>query len=250
MKVSLLDITWELHDANEFNQLLTKEVESGTQLTVSSLNLHAIYLYHKNKAFKNYVDTSAAHIDGMPIMWMLRLAGYKKLSPTLRITWVDWMIPLLMYCQQNNYRVVYLGGKPGVAERGLRKIEKSVPGLLYTTFDGYFNMDPPQNPENTNLINKINNFKPNLLIVGMGMGRQEKWIYENKQKLNANFIITSGAAAEYFSGDVSTPPRWMGTAGLEWLFRFAENPKRFWFRYLVEPWFILSLYFRKSNNDQ
>ena len=83
--------------------------------------------------------------------------------------------------------------------------------------------------------------KPDLVIVGMGMPRQEKWLYENKDKLQAGVIITCGAAMEYFAGTVKTPPRWMGRSGMEWLFRFVENPKKFWFRYMIEPWFALWL---------
>jgi N-acetylglucosaminyldiphosphoundecaprenol N-acetyl-beta-D-mannosaminyltransferase len=75
----------------------------------------------------------------------------------------------------------------------------------------------------------------------MGMPRQEKWILENHKELNAKVIMTCGAAIEYVAGTVNTPPRWMGLAGLEWLFRLRENPKRFAFRYLIEPWYIAML---------
>ena len=243
--VKLFDISWELHDIDSFNQLFLEQVERKTKLCVSSINLHAIYCYYKFPEMKLFIDSSAAHIDGMPIIWMLKLRGFKFVKSYHRITWVDWMLPLLSFCQEKNLKVFYLGGKPGVAKEAMKNVAIKIPELNYNVRDGYFNMAPTDNPENLSVIDTINNYNPNILIVGMGMGRQEKWLYENRDKINANVLITCGAAAEYFSGIVKTPPRWMGTAGLEWLYRLMENPQRFAFRYIVEPWFILKLYFKK-----
>jgi N-acetylglucosaminyldiphosphoundecaprenol N-acetyl-beta-D-mannosaminyltransferase len=72
----------------------------------------------------------------------------------------------------------------------------------------------------------------------MGMGRQEQWIFENRATLRTHCIGTCGACMEYFAGAAPTPPRWMGPLGVEWLFRLLSDPKRFWKRYLVEPWIV------------
>jgi N-acetylglucosaminyldiphosphoundecaprenol N-acetyl-beta-D-mannosaminyltransferase len=72
----------------------------------------------------------------------------------------------------------------------------------------------------------------------MGMPRQEHWIVDHLDKLSVNVILNGGAALDYFAGVIPTPPRWAGRLGLEWLFRLMAEPRRLWFRYLVEPWFI------------
>jgi N-acetylglucosaminyldiphosphoundecaprenol N-acetyl-beta-D-mannosaminyltransferase len=74
------------------------------------------------------------------------------------------------------------------------------------------------------------------------MPRQEHWIADNLDDLAANAILTAGAAMDYVAGVVPTPPRWMGSAGLEWIFRLFHEPRRLWRRYLVEPWFVLRLF--------
>ena len=85
------------------------------------------------------------------------------------------------------------------------------------------------------MINTINEFGTDLLLVGFGAPRQEAWISAHRDQLNASAVFTCGACMEYVAGAVKTPPRWMGQLGLEWSFRLFENPKRFAFRYLIEP---------------
>ena len=77
----------------------------------------------------------------------------------------------------------------------------------------------------------------------MGMPRQEHWIFENSADVGAGAICNVGGLMDYIAGETPTPPRWMGRFGLEWLFRLASNPKRLWRRYLIEPWFVLKLFF-------
>src|SRR5690606_21110319 len=75
-----------------------------------------------------------------------------------------------------------------------------------------------------------------ILIVGMGMPRQEIWVYENRSSLSATVILTAGACMDYIAGAVPVPPRWLGPIGLEWAYRLATNPRRLATRYLLEPW--------------
>ncbi len=92
------------------------------------------------------------------------------------------------------------------------------------------------------MLERINAYAPALLMVGMGMPRQELWTHENFPRLKADVILSSvGAAFDYVAGAVPTPPRWSGRLGLEWAFRLAHNPARLFSRYFVEPWYILLL---------
>jgi N-acetylglucosaminyldiphosphoundecaprenol N-acetyl-beta-D-mannosaminyltransferase len=242
MKVKLLDIEFELFKVNTLHEKFSKTINNNDKIIVSSLNLHSLFLYYKNHFVHNIINNSIVHIDGMPIIWLLKLFGY-KVDASFRITWVDWMRPLLNRSQAEQWKIFYLGAKPGIAKKGFVTLKQEFPLLNYATCDGYFSMDKTKS-ENKQIVTIINSFKPNILIVGMGMGRQEEWIFQHQNELSCNVIVTCGAAIEYFAGEVSTPPRWSGPLGLEWLFRFVDDPKRFWYRYLVEPFFILNQLFK------
>lgn len=78
------------------------------------------------------------------------------------------------------------------------------------------------------------------------MPRQEKWIQQNRNDIDANVILPSGATLDYVAGTKRMAPRWMGVLGLEWAFRLATEPRRLAYRYLVEPWGFLSAAIRNN----
>ncbi|HEU4751959.1 MAG TPA: WecB/TagA/CpsF family glycosyltransferase, partial [Armatimonadota bacterium] len=73
-----------------------------------------------------------------------------------------------------------------------------------------------------------------------GMPRQERWIVDNLERLPEGTVVFDlGALMDLFAGALPVPPRWVGRAGLEWLYRLCTHPRRVWRRYLLEPWFLL-----------
>ncbi|MFT5044349.1 MAG: N-acetylglucosaminyldiphosphoundecaprenol N-acetyl-beta-D-mannosaminyltransferase, partial [Porticoccaceae bacterium] len=100
--------------------------------------------------------------------------------------------------------------------------------------DGYFDQSP-QSTESLAVIDLINGAKSDIVLIGFGAPKQEAWIHAHRGQINAGILFSCGACMEYVAGAVKTPPRWMGRTGLEWTFRLFENPRRFAFRYLVEP---------------
>jgi N-acetylglucosaminyldiphosphoundecaprenol N-acetyl-beta-D-mannosaminyltransferase len=155
-----------------------------------------------------------------------------------RLTLVDWIWPLLSLAEREGWRVYYLGGTDAVLRDGRTEIHKRVPDLRLRTHHGYFLESGPR--ASLAVVQDIVDYQPQVLLVGMGMGVQERWILQNLDILAPASVCTVGACMEYIAGAAATPPRWMGQAGVEWLFRFVENPGRFWYRYLVEPWFVLA----------
>ena len=175
----------------------------------------------------------------MPIVALARLYGY-ALNREHRVTYADWVGPLMSEAADNQWRVFYVGSKPYVAEVGAEILRERFPGLQLRTMHGYFDTTRGRG-QNEEVLAAIAEYKPNILMVGMGMPRQELWIQENFESLNADVILPSGAAIDYIAGAVPTPPRWAGRLGLEWAFRLAAEPKRLWQRYLVEPWSIVRI---------
>jgi N-acetylglucosaminyldiphosphoundecaprenol N-acetyl-beta-D-mannosaminyltransferase len=117
---------------------------------------------------------------------------------------------------------------------------KEFPSLDLRVHHGYFDSRPGCY-ENLEILSRINAYRPHVLMVGMGMPHQEHWILDNLDQLDANAILPVGACMDYVAGHISTPPRWMGRMGLEWLYRFSCEPKRLGRRYLIEPLFIIRL---------
>jgi N-acetylglucosaminyldiphosphoundecaprenol N-acetyl-beta-D-mannosaminyltransferase len=186
-----------------------------------------------------YAGAEWIHIDGMPLVALGRLYGY-NLERDQRVTYADWTHPLIELAAAEGWRVFYLGSPKGVAEKGAEALRKLYPRLQIAVSDGYF--DARQgSAENEAIVERINSYKPDILMVGMGMPRQELWIHENFAHLDTHVILPSGAAIDYIAGAVPTPPRWAGTLGLEWAFRLVTEPRRLFGRYLIEPWYILML---------
>jgi N-acetylglucosaminyldiphosphoundecaprenol N-acetyl-beta-D-mannosaminyltransferase len=206
------------------------------QVIIGHHNLRSIYLYHHDPKAKEFFDRAAKYIfiDGMPFLLWGWALGY-SLRRENRLTGVDWMPPFMARAAADGWRVFYLGSKPGVAETGAQKFREQNPGLMIKTRHGYFEKDE----ENQAVIDMINAWSPDVLLVGMGMPRQEYWILDYHQRLNAKCIIPVGATMDYFAGVIPTPPRWMGRVGLEWLARLWAEPRRLARRYLIEPWFLL-----------
>ena len=175
----------------------------------------------------------------MPLVWAGRLLGY-GLTRENRLTSVDWLPRVLTDCAEEGLRVFFLGSKPGVPEKAAARFLKDAPGLRVQTHHGFFDAGPGS-PENERVLRKINAYRPHALMVGMGMPRQERWILENLDRIEANTIWNLGAFMDYAAGAVPTPPRWMARLGLEWLARLAAGPMRLWRRYFLELPYALGL---------
>lgn len=233
----ILGVEVEALSMPELNAIVADAVENSKHLIVANHNLHSIYHYHHDSKMRKFYDVANhIHVDGMAVIGIGRLLGM-PLNREHRVTFVDWMGPLAKASADNGWRVFFLGSRPGVAELGAEALRNAYPGLQIKTAHGYF--DPsPHSSEAQAVLAEIDAWHPQILITGMGMPRQEHWIADQFDKLSANIILNGGAALDYFAGVVSTPPRWAGRCGLEWFFRLISEPRRLWFRYLVEPWFI------------
>lgn len=226
---------------SQLNALVGEAISRNQRWIIAHQNLHSIYVYHHDAKMRDfYAHANYTHIDGMALVLIGRMLGF-PLVREQRVTYVDWTPPLISAAATHGWRVFYLGSQPGVAEQGAEVLRKQFPGLEIATMHGYFDANS-DSQENQAVLAKINAYQPQILMVGMGMPRQEHWILDNLEKIGAHVILPAGAAIDYVAGAVPTPPRWAGRLGLEWLFRLLAEPKRLWRRYLVEPWFVLKLF--------
>jgi N-acetylglucosaminyldiphosphoundecaprenol N-acetyl-beta-D-mannosaminyltransferase len=239
--VVFLGVTLQPRSMPEMNTLVERGIRERRRWIIANHNLHSVYLFHRYPRLREfYSDVNWTYLDGMPLVALGRLYGY-PLQRKQRVTHADWMGPLMELAAARGWRVFNLGSPPQVAERGAAQLRKLYPALQIEVSDGYFDARRDSD-ENEALAARINAYSPDLLMVGMGMPRQEFWTQENFARLKAHVILSSnGAAFEYVAGAVPTPPRWAGRMGLEWVFRLVNEPRRLFARYLIEPWYILLL---------
>jgi N-acetylglucosaminyldiphosphoundecaprenol N-acetyl-beta-D-mannosaminyltransferase len=172
--------------------------------------------------------------DGMPLVWGLKLLGLgnaqRVYGPTLT--------PLLCAdAAANGSRVGFLGG----SEETLAALEKQLL-VQMPDLDIVFSYSPPFRPataqEDEALIGAIEDAGVQLLFVGLGCPKQERWMAEHRDRLHCTSVGV-GAAFDFIAGAVQQAPGWMQRAGLEWLFRLLTEPRRLWRRYLYHnPRFV------------
>ena len=224
----------DLHDAVE------DAIRAGDHRVFGNHNLHSVYLYHRDPGMRRfYAGASLVFVDGMPLVWLGQALRF-PFRREHRNTPVDWLPELMGKAAARGWRVFYLGSAPGVAERGAATLRERWPALEMETEHGYFDITPGS-PEAEAVLARIRAYRPHILCVGMGMPRQEQWIAEYAERTGANVVLSLGALMDLLAGELPTPPRWIGRAGLEWLYRLVSKPGRVWYRYLVEPWFLLPL---------
>ncbi|MGF1539702.1 MAG: WecB/TagA/CpsF family glycosyltransferase [Pleurocapsa sp.] len=219
----------------------------GKKVVVANYNIHAFNLSMLMPRFLNFYENAEYKIcDGMGILKGLNFMGISL--PSKYKTPLTLLVPkLLDYCDRYKFSVFLLGSKPQNLEFALQKQQAKYPLVKLAGHHGYFDKEDFQ--ENNAVIDKINGFKPDILIVGMGMPLQEMWIQQNYEQIDASVIIPCGAVIDRLAGLVPDCPLWMSNVGLEWLYRLIREPKRLASRYLLgNPLFFLSVLWAKFHN--
>ena len=158
-----------------------------------------------------------------------------------RVSGSDYFPKFYMHHKNNPDVTVFMcGGKPGIAEIAARKINAKVEReFICGTYAPSFDYD--QKPEEIeHMIDLINASGATVLLVGLGGGRQEKFIIQYRDRLpNVRLFLPLGGTIDYEAGTFKRPPSWITEAGLEWLYRLVKEPRQRWHRYIVhEPPFL------------
>jgi N-acetylglucosaminyldiphosphoundecaprenol N-acetyl-beta-D-mannosaminyltransferase len=235
-RVSLAGISVDLLTIKDLLSLLVHATATQDKCLILHHNLHSLCLYHTVSDFKVcYSQASHVYIDGIPVVWLGKIAGLPARSEH-RITLLDSFTIVLRKAEQCGWRVFYLGSLAEVITRGLDAIKQEYPQLNISGHHGYFENHGFESDE---VISKINSFGADILFVGLGMPLQERWLAEHHSQINASAILTCGATLDYLTGHAYRPPAWVGPLGLYGIFRLVSDPRRLWKRYLVEPVILL-----------
>jgi N-acetylglucosaminyldiphosphoundecaprenol N-acetyl-beta-D-mannosaminyltransferase len=220
--------------------VLEQAVQSEALWVIGNHNLHSLTLFQRDPEMRAfYALARCTFIDGMSLILLGRLLGL-PFHRAHRLAGVEWLWPVLRHCRAHGWRVFLLGSRPGVADRAAAILRAELPGLEVETAHGYFDATTGS-AESEAMLARLEAFRPQVLIVGMGMPRQERWIAAYAARLGPCAVLNQGALIDYVAGVVPTPPRLVGQLGLEWLSRLLAEPTRLWRRYLVEPWGVVPL---------
>ncbi len=212
----------------------------GRKITVANYNVHSFNLSMLLPWFYNFLQSAEiTHCDSSGILKALEFMGL-KLPIEYRASYTALMPKLLEHCNQQGFSVFLLGSKPECLEAAIARLRSTYPNINVAGHHGYFSIEDPE--QNEAVIEQINLAKPNILIVGMGMPRQENWIRLHRSRLKTNAILMGGAVIDRLAGTVSDCPAFLSSKGLEWLYRLCREPKRLAIRYLLgNPAFVLLL---------
>jgi N-acetylglucosaminyldiphosphoundecaprenol N-acetyl-beta-D-mannosaminyltransferase len=230
-----LGITVDAVTSDALVKCATDAINSNQRrLLFGNHNLHSLYLANKDQRLREfYTMCHLTHIDGMSLIALGRALG-APLERCHRTTYLDWIELFLKQAELRGWRIFVIGGTSDFSATLPRRLQQKFPNLQLRTHGGFFS---PQ--ENAGLYREIKEFAPHVVMVGMGMPRQEYWIMDALPHLDTNLIFNCGAAFEYLAGEKYRPPRWAGQLGIEWLFRMASEPRRLAARYLIEPFHLM-----------
>ncbi|HZK99704.1 MAG TPA: WecB/TagA/CpsF family glycosyltransferase [Caulobacteraceae bacterium] len=238
-RVRLMGGSVDLVTGEEVLRFAAGRIAAGAKAIVANHNAHSLALMRRDPAMRDfYAMADVVEVDSMPLIAWGRLLGL-RLEPRHRATYLDWREDFWRMARDGGWRVFYLGGAPGVAEAAAAAIARRWPEARIGVHQGFFDQDTASG-ENRAVVEAINAFAPDVIFVGLGMPLQERWIAANHAGLRQGVVFSVGGAFDYEAGVQLAPPRWAGRAGLEWLFRFAADPRRLFIRYFVEPWSLLA----------
>jgi N-acetylglucosaminyldiphosphoundecaprenol N-acetyl-beta-D-mannosaminyltransferase len=198
--------------------------------SIAATSMHGIVEAQHDPSFKDVLNaTDLVVADGMPLVWLGRRQGH----PLRRRVYGPDL--LLAFCEDSagqGYRHFFYGGEPGVAERLAESLKTRFRGLnVVGTYSPPFRQLSAN--EDEEIVEMIGRAAPDVLWVGLGAPKQERWIHEHKSRLRVPVVVGVGAAFDMLSGRRKQAPRWMRERGLEWFFRLLHEPRRLWRRYLI-----------------
>ncbi|MEL6496529.1 MAG: WecB/TagA/CpsF family glycosyltransferase [Cyanobacteria bacterium J06623_7] len=220
---------------------LLNELKQGGVVFTPNVD-HLVKLQKDREFFQVYQDADYRVCDSQLVLMASRFLG----NPIGEKVSGSDLFPAFYkrYRQDESVKIFLLGGMPGVAEKARQlinqKVERNMVVDTYSPPFGFEN-DPV---ECDKIITLVNNSGANVLAVGVGAPKQEKWIGKHRSRLSSiTTIFAIGATIDFEAGNLKRAPAWISSAGLEWLYRLSMEPGRLWKRYLVEDlaFFVLVL---------
>lgn len=224
-RISFLGIEVGVLTKKEIVGLLLGFLKGDYPRTVFYLNAHCVNIAHSDPDYRSVLNKAdLVYAGGQGVVWAAKILG----SPLPeRVNILDFFDLLAKELRKTKLTIYLLGGRPRIVKKTEEVLKEK--GLeIIGSRDGFF--DKTEEPQ---IIREINNLKPHILMVGMGVPKQEKWIYSHLNELDVHLCWAVGGVFDLFAGRLKRAPRWVSNCGLEWLYLGLQNPKRLLRRYLL-----------------
>lgn len=211
----------------------------GEKGYVSTIAVHGVMeAQHDPELATAFANAFIAIPDGMPIAWVGRLQGHRSMQ---RVTGPDLMREVFLRAEFAQYTHFFYGGAEGVAEQLAANFRRAAPHakIVGTYTPPFRNLTLK---EERDLIAKVRRSKPDMIWVGLGMPKQDKFMRSYLSKLDTKLMFGVGAAFDFHTGRIHDCRDWIKRAGLQWVHRLVQDPKRLWWRYLrTNPAFLWNI---------
>lgn len=236
-KVDVLGIKIDNLDFQEALARVEEIVTAREPEYFSCINLHQIVLYKENERFREITDRAGLlTVDGQPVMWIAKMFGTPIKE---KVPGEEFVPAVCKLATEKGYRIFFLGGAPGAAERAVENLRKDWPHLKVAgTYSPPFGFEHDEaEMEKINALLKAS--QADILFVGLGSPKQDIFIDENKKIYRIPLSLSIGIAIDYLGGSIDPTPKWARDHGLAWFFRFIQEPRRLFKRYFIEGWKVL-----------
>ena len=235
--VDILGIPLARIDYSAMIELMDEFVAAGQRGYVCVANVHSVMASKEDPELEAALLGSSVNVpDGQPLVWAINLLGHSLAD---RVYGPELMWRACAHAAKTGQRLYLYGGRnQGALVQLALNLRKSHPGLKIV--GGY---SPPHrtltDDETASVLEEINQSKPDVVWVGIGVPKQEKWMAQMRPLIDAPLMLGVGAAFDFHAGLVPQAPNWMQKAGMEWAFRLVQEPRRLWKRYFrYNPRFV------------
>lgn len=246
-KINILNTQIHNLSMQETLAIVEHTISKGEQLHHVVVNAGKIVAMQSDLQLRQSVNESdLINADGQAVVWASKILG-KPLKE--RVAGIDLMVKLVELSHVKQYKIFFFGAKEDVVKTVVNRYSNAYSSDIIAGYrNGYFKKEEEQD-----IARAIAESGANILFVAISSPTKENFLYENKELLKkVNFVMGVGGSFDVVSGKVKRAPVWMQDAGLEWFYRFAQEPKRMWKRYLVGNSKFIALVikekFRKSNS--
>lgn len=234
-RVNILGVDVDAVTMAEAVDVVRRAMDTRAGVMVATANAEMLMRATHDEELRRILNASALVVpDGAGTVWAARHLGHAMPE---RVAGYDLAQELLRCAPAEGRRVYFFGSAPGVAEKAKAKAERLYPGIeIVGVRNGFFSP-----ADNAAIIAEIRAARPDLLLVALGVPKQEKWIAAHLAELDVPVAIGVGGTLDVMAGVMKRAPHWMQKAKLEWLFRGLMQPKRAG-RLLALPKFVLKVH--------
>ena len=233
-KVEILGVNVNSLTMAEAVETVKNFIEKGERRLIATANAEMIMRATYDVELKTILNAADLVVpDGAGTVWA---AGYLGHPMPERVAGYDLSQELMRLAPSKKYKLYFFGSAPGVADLAKAKAEKWYPGIdIVGTRNGFFSAEDEQS-----IIADIKAKKPDILLVALGVPKQEKWLYTHLDELNVPVSIGVGGSFDVMAGVMKRAPLWMQKAKLEWLYRGLKQPSRIG-RLMALPKFVFKV---------